>query len=154
ELLTEVLKAYRSALQGVGKNGSQIAPAVGAELQKKLDELAAGLEGTPKTSVVKDTHSQVEQQLTKWGERGSEYIKAKANEVKELLIVLARTAESVGERDQRYAKRFTELTTQLQGIANLEDLAQVRTSLVSRATELKGYVEKMAEESKASVAQL
>jgi hypothetical protein len=68
--------------------------------------------------------------------------------------VLTRTAESMGERDQRYTKQFAEFTTRLQMVADLEDLAQVRTSLMQRATELKNRVDQMAQDSNRSVAQL
>ncbi len=68
--------------------------------------------------------------------------------------MLTRTAESMGERDQRYTKQFAEFTTRLQMVADLEDLAQVRTSLMQRATELKNRVDQMAQDSNRSVAQL
>jgi diguanylate cyclase (GGDEF)-like protein len=67
---------------------------------------------------------------------------------------MARTAESMGQRDKRYTDHFTEITAQLQSIADLEDLGQVRSSLVKQATELKTYVDKMTQESQASVTQL
>jgi diguanylate cyclase (GGDEF)-like protein len=96
----------------------------------------------------------VEEQLQQWGGQSSEYFKAKANEVKELLILLARTAQSLGERDHRYTNQFTQFTSRLQKIANLEDLTQVRASLVQGAAELKTYVDRMAQDSRESVAQL
>jgi len=60
----------------------------------------------------------------------------------------------MGERDRRYAKQFSEFTTQLQTIADLDDLAQMRASLVRRATELKKCVDQMAQDSNQSVAKL
>ena len=92
--------------------------------------------------------------LLQWGGRSEEYFKAKAKEVKELLIVLAHTAQSLGDRDQRYNSQFSEFTTRLRTIANLEDLSEIRTSLFQGASELKSYVDRMAEDSKNSVAQL
>jgi hypothetical protein len=81
-------------------------------------------------------------------------LQSKSPYVKELLLVLTRTAESMGERDQWYTKQFAEFTTRLQMVADLEDLAQVRTSLMQRATELKNRVDQMAPDSNRSVAQL
>ena len=43
---------------------------------------------------------------------------------------------------------------QLQTIANLDDLAQMRATLVKRAAELKSCVDEMAQDSNKSVAQL
>ena len=154
ELLVVILKSYRSALQAMGKSGARACPGVGTDLQKALAGLEPGLEGDVTPAVVLQTEARVEELLQQWGGRSEDYFKAKAKEVKELLIVLAHTAQSVGDRDQRYTNQFTEFTTRLRTIANLEDLTQIRTSLVQRAAELKNYVDRMAEDSKQSVAQL
>ncbi len=103
---------------------------------------------------MRETETRIDEQLRSWGRRTEEYFKAKANDVKELLIVLARTSESLGERDQRYASQFSQFTSRLHAIADLEDLTQVRASLVQTATELKTHVDRMEEESHQSMAQL
>ncbi len=154
DLANALLEAYRSSLLAMGKSGAQACPTVGADLQRGLAGLAKRLSTEVTPAQVKGTEKHVEEQLHHWGDRTAEYFKTKANEIKELLLVLASTAESMGERDQRYAKHFSEFTTQLQSIAGLEDLGQVRASLVQRATELRGYVNQMAQDSKKSVAQL
>ncbi len=154
ELLPVVLKSYCSALLAMGQSGVRAYPAVGSDLQQNLASLVNLLARDLTPSLVQETEEQVEEQLRRWGGHTAEYFKAKANDIKELLIVLARTAESLGERDQRYATQFTQFTSRLQAIADLEDLTQVRASLVQRATELKTYVEQMAEDSERSLAQL
>jgi diguanylate cyclase (GGDEF)-like protein len=103
---------------------------------------------------VRGTGRQVEEQLQQWGGRTAEYFKAKTNDVKELLIALAHTAESMGTQDQRYAKQLNDFTIQLRTIADLDDLAQMRTSLVQGAAELKSCVDDMAKDSKKSLAQM
>jgi diguanylate cyclase (GGDEF)-like protein len=154
ELFPALLVAYRAVLLDIGKNSLRACAAVGDETQQALIGLETTLGGKLTPELIQQVQANAEKELSKWGGRTTDYFKAKANEVKEILIVLAKTAESVGERDQRYAKRFTELTSQLRTIADLEDFGQVRQSLVQRATELKGYVEQMTEESKKSVAML
>jgi len=154
ELFPALLMAYRAALLDMGKSSVQACATIGDEMKHSLAGFEATLAGNLTPALIAQIQSNVEKELSKWGGRTSDYFKAKASEVKELLIVLAKTAESVGERDHRYATRFTELTTQLRTIANLEDIAQVRSSLVQRANELKSYVDQMAQESKKSVAQL
>jgi diguanylate cyclase (GGDEF)-like protein len=103
---------------------------------------------------VRGTGRQVEEQLQQWGGRTAEYLKAKTNDVKELLIALATTAESMGKQDQRYAQRLGDFTSQLKTIADLDDLAQMRASLVKRAAELKNCVDEMAQDSNKSLTQL
>jgi hypothetical protein len=43
-------------------------------------------------------------------------------------LLRARTAESMGQRDLCYSAQFGEFTRQLEAIADLEDLGQVRTA--------------------------
>lgn len=153
-LFPPLLHSYRSLLLDVGKFGAKACSAVSSELSQNLQNLQSRLEVDIAPALIAETEKQVQQELAQWGSRAEEYFKSKANEIKELLIVLARTAEAIGQRDQRYAGHFSELTTQLQTIANLEDLTQVRSSLVRQAGELKTYVEQMAQDSRNSVEQL
>ena len=154
ELLPVVLQSYRSALRAIGQSGARACPGVGSDLQQALASLEPGLAGTVTPTLVVNTEARVEELLQQWGGRSEDYFKAKAKEVKELLILLAHTAQSLGDRDQQYTNQFAEFTTRLRTIANLEDLTQIRSSLVQRAAELKNYVDRMAEESQKSVAQL
>jgi diguanylate cyclase (GGDEF)-like protein len=149
-----ILDCYRSALLAMGDSGVKGCPNVGSTLQQSLTSLERRLSATISAPHVTETEALVEESLQQWGEGSAQYLKAKANEVKELLIMLARTAESIGERDQRYTKQFQQITSQLQTIANLEDLTQIRASLVKQTTELKACVEQMVDDSKKSVASL
>ena len=71
----------------------------------------------------------VRDQLQEWGRRTARHYQQKATEVKDILMVMARAAESVGARDQRCAGQISEVTTRLERIASLEDLTQVRASI-------------------------
>jgi len=154
DLFSVLLESYRSAILSMGNGGVRACPASGCDLQHALARLERQLFGNLTVPLVKETETQLEAQLRQWGESTSEYFQVKANEVKELLLVLARTAESIGERDHRFAAYFDGITAQLHTIADLEDLGEVRSSLVKQASELKTYVEKMAQEGKQSVALL
>src|SRR5258708_3752848 len=149
-----LLHAYSSALLSMAKSGAQACPAVGADLQTGLSAISLRIAKGATPDAVRETEAQVEEQLSIWGGSTSKYFKAKAGEVRELLMVLARTAESMGERDQGYARQILQFTTQLQGIADLEDLTEVRTLLVERAREMKLCVDQITEESRKSVTQL
>ncbi len=154
EPLSTVVESYRSALLSFGKNAVRVCPSVSSDLQSGLEGVEKQLSGELTLSLVKETAKKVEDLLQQWGNRTAEHLKGKANEVKELLLTLARTAESVGERDQRYANQFSQFTTRLQTIANLDDLTQIRASLVRSASELKTYVDQMAKDSQKSVTDL
>jgi diguanylate cyclase (GGDEF)-like protein len=145
---------YRALLLVVGKSALRACTATGCTLEQQLSRLEASLARHSGVNDVEDAQRQVEDRLNRWGQLTSEHLKSKADEVKELLMLLARTAESVGERDHRYSGQFDHLTAELKNIANLDDLTLVRSSLVRKATELKTYVDKMTQEGQQSLSQL
>jgi diguanylate cyclase (GGDEF)-like protein len=154
ELFSSTLDCYRSALVAMGNCGVQACPALGPDLQLSLARMAERLAKKITPEMVREVEEGVEDHLRQWGERTSEYFKQKAAEIKEILLVLARTAESAAERDQRYSTQFTEFTARLESIANLEDLTQIRSSILQSATDLKGCVDRMAQDTRESVSQL
>jgi len=154
ELVSAWQESYRLLLLEIGKCAVRASPGVGADLQKNLASIESRLAGEITPAVVKRLEAEVEDELQQWVGRNVEHFKTKANEVKELLVVLAHTAASIVERDQRYVNQFSQFTTRLQSIADLEDLGQIRVSLLQGAGELKNCVDRMTQDSKESVAQL
>ena len=53
-----------------------------------------------------------------------------------MLTELASTAESIGKRDKRYTQHFHEMTSNLQSIAQLDDLGRIKSSVLRSAGEL------------------
>ncbi len=154
ELLAAILEAYQGALGAMGNSGLRACPALGPGLQHSLMLLAESLVQAITPPLVKEAEGHVEQQLQEWGEQTSEYFLQRAGDVREILIVLAHAAESVGERDQRYAAQFGEFTKRFQALAKLEDLPQIRAAIVRGAKELKTCVDKMEQDSRETVAAL
>ena len=153
-LLPLLLGSYRSALAAMGQSGAQACPAVGQDLQDNLKTLEGRLAGDVTAPLVQEVDGHLTDQLQRWGEQASAHYKTQAAEVKELLIVLAQTAASVGERDQSYTKNLNQFTSRLKTISNLDDLTLVRASLVQQATELRTYVDKMEQDSHKLLTQL
>jgi diguanylate cyclase (GGDEF)-like protein len=154
ELLPVTMAAYRSALLEIGSCSLDACPALGEQLQRSLGKLAGNLSCDMSREAVESTEKIVQEQVQDWGTRTAKHFQQQTSEVKEILIVMARTAESVGERDQRCAKQINDVTAQLQRIANLDDLTQIRVSLKKSAAELKTSIDKMAMEGKAAIQQL
>ena len=111
ELQRSSLEAYRAALAAIGKYGAQAYPQLGQDLQQSLLSLQEHLCADATPSMIQQTEQQVETHLSQWSTRTTEHLKLKTAEAKEIMLILARTAQSLSERDQRYAKRFTDLTT-------------------------------------------
>jgi len=154
DLFAATLNGYRTLLNTVGKTAVQISPVHGADLESNLQSLERRVSFDPTPESIKHIEKQVEVQLQEWGGRLSDHLKVKADEVREILVALAKTAESVGNRDQGYASRFKEVTERLSGIAHLDDLTEIRTSLVKQASDLKTSVDQMTRDNHELVAQL
>ena len=154
ELISAAMECYRAVLLAVGKTAAKVSPGLGVDLEMGLQGIARRLYLSVSPDLLAMTEKQVEVQLQEWGSRTSGYLKEQADGVKELLIALARTAESVGSRDQGYTSRFMDLTGRLEKIADLNDLTQVRSSLVERVSELKNSVDQMSRENTQLVSQL
>jgi diguanylate cyclase (GGDEF)-like protein len=154
ELFTVALECYRAALAAIGKNAIQICPSTGLDLERNLEGLDHRLSQANSAQSIQWNGSQIEVQLDVWGGRTSEYVRTQADVVKELLGALAKTAESVGNRDQGYSNNFRDLTERLERIADFDDLTRIRLSLAKSTSELKENVDRMARESRQMVAQL
>lgn len=153
-LLPVTIAAYRSALVEMGNCGLDACPALGGQLKQGLGKLSGMLSEGVSCQTVEETEVGVREQMQGWGRRAAKHHRQQTCEVKEILLVMARTAESVGERDQRCAQQITEVTTRLQGIANLEDLTEIRESIKRSASELKTSVDRMTAEGKDAVDKL
>lgn len=147
-LLPAVLEAYGSALAEMGNSSIVACPGVGEELKQGLFEVQAALTVEMTSSSVASTKATVRLMLEDWGRRTSGHYRERAQEVKEILLSMARTAESVGARDQRCALQIDNVTTRLKAIASLDDLSEIRSSIRKSATDLKTSIDRMNEEGK------
>ncbi|MGA2536889.1 MAG: GGDEF domain-containing protein [Terracidiphilus sp.] len=154
ELSSATMECYRAALSVFGKTAVQISPSLAAELESSLLSLQSRLKENLSPDSLALTAKQVEAQLQEWGSRTSGHLKVQTDSVKELLIALARTAESVGSRDQGYAAQFKHVTDHLEKIGDLNDLTQIKASLVQSVKELKTSVEQMTRENHQLVSHL
>ena len=154
ELLLKAIAAYRSALLEMGNSSVQTCPALGEDFKQGMGELEETFATEITCEALEATEKSVQEKLRDWGRRTARHYQQKAGEVKEILIVMARTAESVGARDQRCAQQIREVTTRLKQIANLDDLTEIRASIESSALELKDSIDRMAEEGRAAIDQL
>ncbi|MGD0986549.1 MAG: GGDEF domain-containing protein [Candidatus Sulfotelmatobacter sp.] len=153
KILAALIESNRSVVLSMGNNSVRAFPAIG-DLQRGLVRLSRHFDKALSPEQVQETGQQINSQLDTWGSNAAEYFKVKTQEVKELLLTLARTAESMATRDQGYSDQLGHFTRQLQTIADLEDLGQIRASLVRQAAELKTCVDRMAEDNRRAVTYL
>ena len=154
QLLDTAMDSYRAALVAMGKCGVQACPPLGEDLQQALWNLHQRLSSDASPLVLSETEQRVGQELQQFGKRASDYYKQKANDVREIMTIIARMAQAVTDRDQRYVNHFNELSEQLHAIADLEDLTNIRKSIGQQAIELKSSINRMAQDGQQTVAQL
>jgi diguanylate cyclase (GGDEF)-like protein len=153
-LLETTLDAYRESVEAMGVRGAQVCPALGHELQDSLARLTTRISSEITVKSVTDTGKKVVEELDEWGERAAAYYRNKAAEAREIMVTLAQSAEVIAERDSRYAGQFGDLTGTLKAIANLDDLSQIRHSILLSAARLSSYVERLTQENEQSVRHL
>src|SRR5271157_1974383 len=87
------LAAYGSALVEMGNCSLDACPGLGRHLKDHLANLKAGLADTIGAKALSATEASVKEELVAWGRQSAKHYQGKAREVKELLLVMARTAE-------------------------------------------------------------
>ncbi|MDR3773502.1 MAG: GGDEF domain-containing protein [Terracidiphilus sp.] len=152
--LPQAIGAYQSALREIGSASLDACPALGQGLKHSLGQIAEKLALDRSAATIEGAELRVREQVGDWGRATAGHYRLKTSEVKELLILMARTAESVGERDQRCAGQISEVTTRLEKIACLEDLTEIRSSIELSAADLKTSLDRMAEEGSQAIAKL
>lgn len=153
EFLTAI-GCYSATLLAFGRSAAQDGSSHGMDLDQSLGRLERRVSTKPSGSVIAKVNQQVLAQVERWGESVAEDSKAKADEIKQLLIALGRTAESIGSRDETYKKTFHDLIAGLENVATLHDLTQIRWSLARHVEELKICVDQMVEDNHRLVGQL
>jgi diguanylate cyclase (GGDEF)-like protein len=153
-VLALAVAAYRAALRDMGSCSMEVCPALGQDLKDTLGKLDERLERDVSPTAVAAAEVAVQQQLQAWGKRTADHYRQKTDEVKDLLLAMARAAESVGERDKRAAGYLSDVTTRLHAIASLDDLTQIRVSIERSAADLRTSVDRMASEGKQAIAEL
>jgi diguanylate cyclase (GGDEF)-like protein len=142
------LECYRGVLLAVGENAAQGCPAVGAELASGLQALERRLSIHASPISLERTHEQVKDQLRDWSKRTSNHLDAATGQMKELLILMANTAEGMSDQTKERSAGLGTLTARLEKIATLDDLAEVRGSLLQGIVELRGQVDQMKQDSR------
>lgn len=153
-LFPVLMQAYCAALLDAGNASQDACPALGNGLKQQMQQIIQSMAGEIPRETIGAAQAAVQENLVAWGRQTAQHYQQKTAEVKEILLVMAHAAESVGERDQRAAENLTQFTTNLRSIANLEDLSQIRASIEKSAVELKTSIDRMTAEGTAAIEQL
>jgi diguanylate cyclase (GGDEF)-like protein len=149
-----VLSEFRTMLLAIGQCVDRAVPSLGVDLNQKMTGLERNLVQPATAADLAQTNEQARKELSVWADRASSHHKDIERELSEIINIVSRAGESTIERDQKYTREIGDLTGRLGHIAEENDLAQIRRSIIESMRSLKACVTRMAEESKASVDQL
>lgn len=151
-----VVSEFRAMLLAIGECAGRAVPNLDVELTQKMTGFQKNLTLTPPVTagLLATTNQQARNELSKWADCALSHHQEIQRELREVLSAVSAAAESVCQRDEKYAKEIGALTGRLGTIADETDLTSLRASLVECTRSLKSCVARMTEESKASVQQL
>jgi diguanylate cyclase (GGDEF)-like protein len=153
-MLPAVLEAYRAAMLAMGNCTLDACPSVGDELKQRLGALNLLLSLDMSEELIGQIDVALQEQLRKWSQRTALHLRDKASEVKDLLLVIARTAESLSARDERCTNQMSMVRARLEKIATLDDVTQIRSSVEEGAEDLKNTLARMTAEGNAALEDL
>jgi len=104
------LDVYGSSLLEMGHCSLDACPGLGDALSQSLGGLKAELSAAMRVEKLAAHGEQTREHLRAWGRDAARHYQGKAREVKEMLLTMARTAESVSARDQRSAGQMNAVT--------------------------------------------
>jgi diguanylate cyclase (GGDEF)-like protein len=143
--------ALRRIISELAECGAQAYPDLGSELTHGVARILEALGPAPAADAIVSSEMALRDVLRRWAKNTIRNHDRKAEEVRDLLLVMTRTAESLSHRDDQYARQLDEVTSQLESIASLEDVSRIRASIEGSARELKNSIARMAAETKAVI---
>jgi diguanylate cyclase len=154
DLAAVYLESYRGTLAEMGRCSVDVCAATGPALESRLVKAVDDLGNSQSAEIVAASASQVRARLKEWAHDTARHFQQKAGEVKEILLAMAQTTESVSQRDQRCADQLKAITTSLQRIASLDDVSAMRRAIERSAAELRNSIDRMAEQGRVVLDQM
>jgi diguanylate cyclase (GGDEF)-like protein len=142
-LLVSTQTAYRSALLSFAKAAVQAIPSTSHDLHHSLTGVEAKFQKASTAEEVESAKAEVVKRLELWGSNTKNQLNATAEDVKQLLLALATTAESACHHDNESASKLSEITKSLELIGRMDDLARMRTSILSSVADLTRCVQEI-----------
>lgn len=147
-------EGYCDLLLAVSDSATKAVPGVGNDLARDLKEIREQINADSGCVISPATRDRVRTDLDVWASKALQFHADNEREIKEIMNGVARAAESIGKRDEKYGRQVGDLTTRLRSIADMKDLAPIRRSILDTTAALKSCMDKLAEENKSAVTQL
>jgi diguanylate cyclase (GGDEF)-like protein len=148
------VSALCTVIEAVGESGQRAVPVLGEELIRNMGMIQAAFARLDNPATPEVTSARVKAELGRWADRAFQHHVDNQRDMKEIINVVARATETVGERDQKYATQIGDLSRRLGALTDLDDLPLIRRSILESTRALKACVEKMTEDSRESMSKL
>lgn len=137
------LQSYQRLLAATADCNSGLCAQSAGDLSATLRLLEQSITVKSRPNEIVKAQETAESHLNAWHDRTQDYLRQKASEMKDLMMVMAKTAELVADRDQKHNKNLKGLTDRLKTIAELEDVTRLRSCLIASVEEMSRTVEQM-----------
>jgi diguanylate cyclase (GGDEF)-like protein len=150
----ELLTAYNGALASACRSAERAVPGVESHLSPNISKLQEEMLANPIPATVVRTQRAIDNEFSQWADNVELHLRSRAGEAREIMLVMANAALNLTNRDRRYGTRFRDLTSRLEKMADLDDLAEIRQALAKSAAELSADVRNMEAEGQNTIAGL
>ena len=147
----EWLKAWRALTFAVCDSTERAIPPLGPALKQRLSALGRTFFSEPTEKSLWNVNQAMCQELAQWSGEASRFYGEHQRELMEIMAVVARTAEVVAQRDDRYSQEIGGFATRLQSVAEESDIAVIRRSILESAGAMQTCVTRMAREGEETV---
>ena len=147
-------KAWLTLLQSAGDAAAMAIPPLGPALNLRLSVLRRTYTAAPGAEVLNAIGESLCTEFTGWSQEAAKFYSDHQEELKEITSAVARTAEAIGERDDRYATEIGGFATRLRSVAEQNDIAVIRKSIMESTGAVHACVTRMAKEGRETVRQL
>ena len=147
----EWLKAWRALTFAVCDSTERAIPPLGPALKQRLSALGRTFFSEPTEKSLWNVNQSMCQELAQWSGEASRFYAEHQRELMEIMAVVARTAEVVAQRDDRYSREIGGFATRLQSVAEESDIAVIRRSILESAGAMQTCVTRMAREGEETV---
>ena len=147
----EWLKAWRALTFAVCDSTERAIPPLGPALKQRLSALGRTFFSEPTEESLWNVNQAMCQELAQWSGEASRFYGEHQRELMEIMAVVARTAEVVAQRDDRYSREIGGFATRLQSVAEESDIAVIRRSILESAGAMQTCVTRMAREGEETV---
>jgi diguanylate cyclase (GGDEF)-like protein len=146
DMVAVCLDAFRSSLTEMGRRSVDVCASTGATLESSLVKAADDLGSSRSADQVAASAAEVRARLNEWSHDTARHFQQKAGEVKEILLAMAQTTQTVIQRDQKCTDQLNSITARLQRIASLDDISTMRRSIERSAADLRASIDRMTEQ--------